>query len=138
MNTPLRDLIDDAVESMPPAAGKETKINKMKFIVSQTFDTLGDPCEETFHSREAADVAAGKLSEIIAVMVSDWETPEHDDSQKTGFIGEIDAWTQAEELAGVEFDDAGDRTPESPKTYGIIAGRHIASKAVSIETSDEE
>lgn len=110
----------------------------MKFIVSQTFETLGAPCTETFDSREAADAAAAKLREEIAGMVSDWETPEHDNPEKTGSTSEIAAWTQAEELAGVEFDDAGDRTPESPKTYGIIAGRHIASKAVSIETSDEE
>lgn len=110
----------------------------MKFIVSQTFETLGAHCAETFDSREAADVAAGKLREDIAGMVSDWETPEHDDSEKTGSTREIAAWDQAEELAGVEFDDDGDRTSESPKTWGIIAGRHIASKAVSIETADEE
>jgi len=42
-------------------ATNQQETEQMKFRISQGFETLGDPCGETFETREAADAAAAKL-----------------------------------------------------------------------------
>ena len=110
----------------------------MKYIVTQTFETLGDPCKSTHETREAAEAAAETLRAEIAVMVSGWETPDSHNPQPTGFTNEIAAWAQAEEITGVEYDDDGGRTSASPKTWGEKSGIYIASKSVSLDEDDSE
>lgn len=105
----------------------------MIFITEQTFETLGDPSRTEHTSLVAARKAANALRRDIAEMVSGWETPARRESA-TGSSAEIHAWSTALEIAGVEFDDAGERTPESPVTYGPIAGGYIAQKSIVIRT----
>lgn len=105
------------------------------YIVNQTFETLGDPCRETFTRRRDAERAANRLRRAVAEMVADWETPACYDPHPAGFSKEIEAWKSAEETAGVTYDDNGDRTADSPETYGREAGEEIADAAVQIETT---
>ncbi len=99
----------------------------MKFIVSQGFESLGDPCAETFETREAAEAAAAKLRDGIAEMVAGWETPPADDeSSPTGYSNEVEAWAHAVTLA------------DGASTYGREAGDYIAEQAVEIEEIDRD
>ena len=90
----------------------------MKYTAKQTFETLGDPCSETFPTIESAEAAADILSADLAAMVAGWEIPE--DDSPTGFGREIEAWEHARELS-----DGG-------QTYGQAAGEYIAGQAVEI------
>jgi hypothetical protein len=98
----------------------------MKFRISQTFETLGDPCGDpcgdTFETREAAVAAAARLRDEIAEMVAGWETPDADDeTSPTGYTTEAAAWAHAVTLA------------DGAATYGQAAGEYIAQQAVEIE-----
>ena len=94
----------------------------MKVRISQTFETLGDPCAETFDTREAAEAAASKMRGEIAEMVAGWATPDADDERRpTGYSNEIAAWAHAVSLA------------DGAPTYGREAGEYIAEQAVEIE-----
>lgn len=106
----------------------------MKFTVSQTFETLGDPCAESFETREEAEAAAVAMRRDIAAMVAKWETPSERPTRKTGFTAELGAWNEALEIAGVAYDaDTSTVTADSPMVYGIEAGEHIANLSVMIE-----
>ena len=107
------------------------------YIVSQTFESLGDPCTETFTRKRDAERAAERLRRDISEMVAEFETPDRYRTDETGFLGEIEAWRAAAEIAGVEYDEYGNRTAASPKTYGREAGDYIAHSAVSIEIEEE-
>jgi len=97
-------------------------MREMKFRISQTFETLGDPCAETFDTREAAEAAASKMRGEIAEMVAGWATPDADDERRpTGYSNEIAAWAHAVNLA------------DGAPTYGREAGEYIAEQAVEIE-----
>ena len=103
--------------------GDEMKV----FRISQTFETLGDPCAETFDTREAAEAAASKMRGEIAEMVAGWATPDADDERRpTGYSNEIAAWAHAVSLA------------DGAPTYGREAGEYIAEQAVEIEEIEEE
>ena len=96
--------------------------NMRKFRISQTFETLGDPCAETFDTREAAALAASKMRGEIAEMVAGWATPDADDERRpTGYSNEIAAWAHAVSLS------------DGAPTYGREAGEYIAEQAVEIE-----
>lgn len=107
------------------------------YIVSQTFETLGDPCREEFTRKRDAERAANRLRRDLAEMVAGWETPAERQTQPTGFTNEIEAWESAAQTAGVEYDDDGIRTAASPKTYGPAAGAEIADAAVEIEIEEQ-
>jgi hypothetical protein len=99
----------------------------MKFRVSQVFETLGDPCSNTFATREEAEAAADKLRGEIAAFVSGMDTPDTEDdgtidgSIPMGYSLELDAWEHAVALAN------------GSDTYGKTAAAYIATKAVTIE-----
>jgi hypothetical protein len=94
----------------------------MKFRVSQVFETLGDPCSNTFATREEAEAAAARLHVEIAAMVAGMDTPDAEDGMiPTGYSTELDAWARA-----VEFSDGSE-------TFGKTAAAYIATKAVTIE-----
>jgi len=100
-----------------------TRTNKMKkYTVSQTFETLGQPCPETFDTLAEAEAAAEETKAWIA----DWVASMDNDpiEGECGFANEIDAWRQAQHLAG-------DAT-----TLGAAAGKFIADLAVSIEEAE--
>lgn len=99
----------------------------MKYEVRQSFETLGDPCAETFETREEAEAAAEKLRAAIAEAVAGWKIPD-DDIRQTGYLNEIEAWEHAADLAEAEGNG----------TYGAAAGEYIAEQAVEIEEIDEE
>lgn len=103
------------------------------YIVSQAFETIGDPCRSEYTRKRDAERAANRLRREISEMVAGWETPDEHLTQPTGYINEIEAWASAAETAGVEYGDSGERTANSPKTYGREAGEEIAWAAVSIE-----
>lgn len=107
------------------------------YIVSQRFETLGVPGETRHNSKQDAEMAADKDRSEIAEMVAEWETPETEPRNQTGFASEIEAWKEAAVIAGVEYDDNGDRTESSPKTYGLAAGQYIAEQAVAIEENED-
>jgi hypothetical protein len=106
------------------------------YIVSQTFYTLGDPCRAEYETEQDAANAAAVLRRDIAQMVAGWETS-RELTRKPGSANEIEAWRSAAETAGVKFDDDGERTPDSPETYGLAAGEEIAAQAVEIEEEEE-
>lgn len=109
---------------------KQTKTT-MKYIVSQNFETLGDPCAETFATREAAEKAAAEFRAMIAAEVAEMDTPQAQ-SSGLGHSKDIEAWAEAHEICGWEWDCESD-TPKGPAKYGREAGEYIASQAVVIE-----
>ena len=108
----------------------------MKYIVTQTFETLGDPCAETHATREAAEIAAASFRALIADEVSEMSTPTAPPSG-LGNSDEISAWEEAHSLAGWKWDHEND-CGSGPAKYGRAAGEYIASRAVSIEEVEEE
>ena len=102
----------------------------MKYRVYQGFETLGDPCGETFDTRAEAEDAARKFEALIASDVAKMSTPDERED-RTGNSSEIEAWEAAADLAGVSYDDDGERI--GPETYGVQAGQYIAQQAVEIE-----
>lgn len=94
-----------------------------RYRVSQTFETLGDPCAEAAATREAAEVAAAVLRDVIADMVAGWATPDAggDTGPDTGWANEVEAWNQAAAMA------------DGQETYGRAVGEYIAEQAVTIE-----
>jgi len=109
----------------------------MKFRISQTFETLGDNCEKTVATREAAEAWAETLRVTIAEMVAGWETPAEYAGPGTGWAKEVAAWEKAEDIAGVTYDEEGMREKGSAETYGEAAGAYIAEKAVEIEEIED-
>jgi hypothetical protein len=103
-----------------------------KYIVHQTFKSLGDPCRTEHTRKQAAEKAARALRMGIAVTVSEMDTPRCFEKQKAGSDSEIRAWEEAAEFIGLDF-DGGERTPGSPEKYGLEAGKQIAETAVSID-----
>ena len=108
------------------------------YNVSQTFETLGDPCRSEHTRKRDAERAANRLRREITDMVAGWATPDEHPRQETGYTTEIEAWASAAETAGVKYGDDGERTANSPKTYGREAGEEIAEAAVAIEIEDDE
>lgn len=108
------------------------------YIVSQTFETLGLPCRDIFTRKSDAERAANRLRRDIAEMVAGWETPINRPAPPTGYTSEIEAWKSAAETAGLEYEEDGFRTENSPKTYGREAGEEIAEAAVEIEIEIED
>lgn len=106
---------------------------KTQYIVSQVFETLGDPCKETYETEAEAEVAADVTRAALAKMVAGWETPFNRESNRTGYSNEIQAWKEAEEIAKLKYDDDGNRTRSSRKTWGRKVGKFIADNAVEIE-----
>ncbi len=88
----------------------------MKYTVRQTFETLGDPSETTHNTRELAEAAAAGLRLEIAEMVAEMATPRVR-SEPLGSLDESAAWLAAEGMAGVKYDEGGDRQAGSPATY---------------------
>lgn len=130
--------MSDETDNRPGESGKTQNTDKMKtYIVSQTFETLGDPCRSEYTRKRDAERAANLLRRDIAEMVAGWETPDAYPTQRTGYTNEIEAWESAAETAGVEYDDNGERTANSPETYGREAGREIAEAAVGIEIEEQ-
>lgn len=96
---------------------------KMKYQVSQTFETLGDTCATIHETREAAERTASALRAELAAMVAAIETDGSEDS--LGFAHEVEAWAEARELA------------DGAETYGAEAGAYIAGQAVTIDEVQE-
>lgn len=101
----------------------------MKFKVYQTFETLGHSCAEFYESRQHAEQAQAKMRSEIAEMVAGWpcHRDEDDHSKPTGYVHEIEAFEEAEAIAG-----------PNRKTYGRKAGDYIASIAVVIEECEDD
>jgi len=114
---------------------KNQKTTTKKFTVSQTFETIGDPCPEVFTNLEDAEKAAEVFRNEIASMVSGWEVPASENLDRTGCSNEIAAWEKAQDIANVEYVD-GELTDESPTEWGAEVGAYIANLAVTIETED--
>lgn len=106
------------------------------YIVRQTFERIGDPCESRHTRKRDAERAAEVLRDDLAKMVAEWETAYTRISSPTGFIREIEAWRAAENAINTEYDEDGSRTATSPGKYGLEAGRLIAAAAVTIETEE--
>lgn len=111
----------------------KTQHTNTKYTVSQTFETLGDPAASTHNTREEAEAAAEVLRGQLAEWIAGMETPDTYEVSPCGFSNEIAAWRYADETAGVRYDSAGNRTPDSPTIYGERAARQLAEQAVSIE-----
>lgn len=107
------------------------------YVVSQTFETIGDHRRLVFTRKRDAERAANLLRRIIASMVAEFETPAERVINETGRISEIQAWRSARETAGVDYDEDGNRTPNSPTTYGREAGMLIATASVEIEVIND-
>lgn len=109
------------------------------YKVYQSFESLGDPNYQTFTRKRDAERAAERLRNQIAKWVAEMDTPDVQEISCAGYIHETEAWDQAQEIAGVEYenDDPWRRTAKSPATYGIEAGRHIAEAAVKIDVIEE-
>jgi len=107
----------------------------MKYIVTQTFETLGDPCSETHSTRESAEKAAAGFREEIAKMVAEMDTPMSRPSN-LGNSNEIEAWAEAHELAGWEWNYENDE-PKGPAKYGRKAGEYIAKQSVEIQEEED-
>ena len=104
------------------------------YTVSQTFTSIGDPAESTHRNLDRAECAAARLRHELTEMIAEWETPETRPQHQTGFTAELAAWSDAREIAGVDFDDRDERNSASPLVYGRAAAAYIASQAVKIET----
>ena len=66
----------------------------MKYTVSQTFETIGDPCPVTFAARGQAEDGADAVRGVIIEMVMGWETDDSIDGH-TPALGQADeneAW----------------------------------------------
>jgi hypothetical protein len=105
----------------------------VKFIVYQSFETLGDPDARTFASRILAEARAAVLCDQIAAMVASWPTPP-EKSADSGNLLECEAWNEAEKIAGVLYSNETGERIAGPELYGRLAGRFIANMAVKIET----
>lgn len=119
-----------ATTSTAPGSGTEAG-----FLVQQRFETIGDPCQSTHGTRSEAEVAATNLRRTIASTVAEWPTPE-DNASRTGLTDEVAAWQEAERLAGVVFDETGQRTDASPRTWGQTAAEFIAYQAVVVDEEE--
>lgn len=104
----------------------------MKFLVYQSFETLGDPDLRTFASRILAEARADVMRDQIAAMVASWPTnPEK--SAASGNLLECEAWNEAEQIAGVLYHEETGERIAGPELYGRLAGRFIANMSVKIE-----
>jgi hypothetical protein len=110
----------------------------MKYIVSQTFEGLGDPCRTQWDTREQAEAEAASLRECIAKMVAEWDVPVEREHSRTGWANEIETWNNMAKIAGVEYDDEDNLTADSPQTWGMTAAAWLADQAVTIEEEEEE
>ena len=73
-------------------------------------------------------------------MVAEFETPDRRATSQTGHSNEIEAWLEADKIAGVEYDlEDIDRphTDASPTVYGKEAGEYIAAQAVTIKEANQ-
>ncbi|MEI8280797.1 MAG: hypothetical protein WCG75_00185 [Armatimonadota bacterium] len=104
----------------------------MKFIVYQSFETLGDPDARTFASRILAEARASVMRDQIASMVASWPTPPERNAD-SGDLLECEAWNEAGKIAGVLYADATGERIAGPEIYGRLAGRFVANMAVKIE-----
>jgi len=107
----------------------------MNYIVSQTFETLGDPCTENYATREEAENAACELRALIADMVANMATPTSAPSN-LGNSTEIEAWNKAHELCGWQWDEESDDST-GPAKYGQEVGKYIADQSVTIEEEED-
>ena len=96
---------------------------RMKYEVSQTFETLGIPCETVHGSQAAADQAAAELRRELAEMIGDWSV---DDDDNDGFLqaDERATWARAGEIS-------------TTAKYGRAAGAYVAEQAVEIEEIED-
>jgi len=104
----------------------------MKYIVQQTFETLGDPCAKTFGSKFHASEYSNILKCAVAQAVSVMDTPERGENA-CAILSESDAWYDALAICGWVFGVDGGRMNGSASKYGIRAGECIAEAAVKIE-----
>jgi hypothetical protein len=99
---------------------KTQHTNSMKkYTVSQTFETLGQPCPEMFDTLAEAESAAEKMKAWITEWVASMDNDPIEG--ETGFANEIEAWREACRISA------------GAPTIGEEAGRYIADLAVSIE-----
>lgn len=102
------------------------QIQKMRWRVYQSFETLGDPGEELCYDRETAEKAAAELRRLIIKMVMEDCAPMEDDGQtRTGQSNEVEAWNHA------------DTHHQHGGKYTRAAGEYIATQAVVIEEITE-
>ncbi|MFH1268920.1 MAG: hypothetical protein ABIK89_24605 [Planctomycetota bacterium] len=95
------------------------KKERAMYVVTQTFETLGDPARADFATEAEAEAYAATLREQIAVMVAGWPVEPAPDE---GSSSEVDAWEAANAIAGA-----------GATRYGLDAGRVIADQAVTAE-----
>lgn len=93
-------------------------VPRRRYVVRQTYETLGDPSMTTHTTREDAERAAETLRQEIAAMVATWERSGADADTDGG--SESEAWAHADAIA-------------DGRTYGAAAASYIAEQAVVIE-----
>ena len=103
----------------------------MKYRVYQSFETLGDPAMREFERRDEADEYEADLKRWVANEVASWPTP-NEKPRPMGFLIESDAWAEAAKIAGVEYNETGERIA-GPEIYGRLAGRFVSVMAVKVE-----
>jgi hypothetical protein len=108
------------------------------YTVSQNLETLGDPCETTYETLAEAEAAAETLKRTLAEWIANLGTPDYRNPCPSGCSSDINAWRDAEDAAGIKYDDDGNRTPESPRQYGLDAGWVVANAAVQIEENETD
>jgi len=112
-------------------------MNKKRYIVRQTFESLGDPQESIHSTRLHAEIAASRLKDAIANDVQHWRTPAG--NKRVGTTQEDEAFEKVLSAIGWEWDEAGDRpTLTSPLFYGLAGALLLANEAVEIEEQDVE
>ena len=85
-------------------------MTSVKYLVYQSFETIGDPCGETFATRNAAEDSARSFSELIADNHFKWEgdtavIPYSGRTGKTGNSADIEFWADLSSDSGATFDE---------------------------------
>lgn len=94
-------------------------VPRRRYVVRQTYETLGDPSASTHDTREDAERAAETLRQEIAAMVATWE---RSDADRDGGPENV-AWDHADAIS-------------TGRLYGPAAGAYIAEQAVTIDVEE--
>jgi len=112
-------------------------MNKKRYIVRQTFESLGDPQESIHSTKVGAENAAARLEASIAGIVQHWRTPAA--KPRVGSTQECEAFDKVLSAIGWQWDSEMDRPALcSPSYYGIAGAMLLANEAVEIEEEDVE
>ncbi len=113
-------------------------MNKKRYIVRQTFGSLGDPQESIHSTRAAADKAAERLKCELAGDLQHMRTPDEKPS-RVGTTREYEAFEKVLSAIGWKWSEIADEPSRSnPPYYGLAGALLLANAAVEIEEQDVE